>query len=361
MRKIAPASLVLFLVCLPALAAEDDGIKRMPNGKPDLSGVYDAGTVTPMDRLPEFGDNLYLTPEQARALEEEREAMWREIEADRKGGGADRKAPKKGGDGDNRFGGGGVGGYNAFWIDPGSEAVVVDGKFRTSIIYEPKNGRRPMMTPQAMRRMATNFASFIHDNDGTASWLDHDGPGPFDGPESLALAERCLLGFVGGPPLIPSLYNNYARIVQTENHVVIMAEMVHDARIVRIDDEHSPEDIDWWLGDGVGHWEGDTLVVNTRHFRDGQTGLPGGSANMHVEERFTRTADGNLLYHFRVDDPDSWTGPWAGEYTWQAKDSLVYEYACHEGNYAMGNVLRGARLLESEYDQPPGEGTGGGQ
>jgi len=357
MRKlIISSSVALLLIALPALAAEGDGIKRMPNGKPDLSGVYDAGTVTPVDRPPQYGENLYLAPEEAQAMEEEREAFWREVEEEGKGGGADRTAPVKGGDGDNRFGGGGVGGYNAFWIDPGSEAVVVDGKFRTSIIYEPKNGRRPQMTPAAMRRMATNFASFIHNNDGTASWLDHDGPGPFDGPETLALAERCLLGFVGGPPLLPSLYNNYARIVQTENHVVIMAEMVHDARIVRIDDEHSPDDVNWWLGDGVGHWDGDTLVVNTRNFRN-QTGLPGGSETMHVEERFTRTEDGNLLYHFKVDDPESWTAPWAGEYTWQAKDSRVYEYACHEGNYAMGNVLRGARLLESEYDQP--QSTGG--
>ena len=143
--------------------------------------------------------------------------------------------------------------------------------------------------------------------------------------------------------------------MQTENHVVIMAEMVHDARIVRIDDEHGPDGIDWWLGDGVGHWDGDTLVVTSRNFRN-ETGLPGGSETMVVEERFTRTEDGNLLYHFRVDDPNSWTAPWAGEYTWQAKDSRVYEYACHEGNYAMGNVLRGARLLESEYDQPQSSG-----
>jgi hypothetical protein len=347
MRKLTLASLALLLVALPALAAEGDGIKRMPNGKPDLSGVYDAGTVTPVDRPPQYGDNLYLTTEQAEAMEEERERLWRSIEEDRKGGGADRTAPKKGGDGDNRFGGGGVGGYNAFWIDRGTDVFEVDGKFRTSIIYEPKNGRRPAMTPAAMRRMATNFASFIHNNDGTASWLDQDGPGPFDGPETLALAERCLLGFVGGPPLLPSLYNNYARIMQTENHVVIMAEMVHDARIVPIDGEHGPDEIDWWLGDGVGRWDGDTLVVTTRNFRN-ETGLPGGSETMVVEERFTRTEDGNLLYHFRVDDPNSWTAPWAGEYTWQAKDSLVYEYACHEGNYGLTGILAGARRKNTE-------------
>lgn len=208
MRHISLVSIASLLLCgLPAFAAEGAGIKRLANGKPDLSGVYDAGTVTPVDRPAQFGNNLYLTSEQAKTLEEQTAAFWANAE-DSKGTGADREAPKKGGDGDNRFGGGGVGGYNAFWIDPGSEAVVVDGKFRTSIIYEPANGRRPPMTPAGMAKMADNFSSFTYNNDGTASWLNHDGPGPFDGPESLALAERCLLGFSGGPPMLPSLYNN---------------------------------------------------------------------------------------------------------------------------------------------------------
>jgi hypothetical protein len=344
----------LLLGSLSATVAAGSDIRRMPDGKPDLSGVYDAGTVTPVDRPPQFGDNLYLTPEQAQALEEQSKAFWVQAEANRQGG-ADREAPQAGGDGNNQFGAGGVGGYNAFWIDPGSEAVMVDGKFRTSIIYEPKNGRRPPMTPAGMRRMADNFSSFTYNNDGTASWLDHDGPGPFDGPEDLALAERCLLGFSGGPPMLPSLYNNYLRVVQTATHVMILNEMVHDVRTVRIDSEHDPADIRKWLGDSIGHWDGDTLVVETRNFRP-QTGLYGGDENLHVTERFRRTPEGNLHYHFRVEDPTAWTAPWAGEYEWQAKDSRVFEYACHEGNYAMGNILRGARLLESEYDKPPKTG-----
>ena len=353
MRKIAILILaVLFLVSLPAVAVED-AIERTSYGKPDLSGTYDAGTVTPVDRPANFGDNLYLTPEEAEKLEKTQAEFWAKAEAD-KGGAADRGAPPKGGDGDNRFGGGGVGGYNIFWIDPGSEAFMVDGKFRTSIIYEPKNGRRPRMTPGGMRKMAANFSSFAHNNDGTASWLDRDGPGPFDGPESLALAERCLLGFSGGPPMLPSLYNNYLRIMQTEEHVVILAEMVHDARIVRIDSEHGEEGHRKWLGDSIGYWDGDTLVVETKNFR-GDTGLYGGDENLHVTERFSRTPEGNLLYNFRVEDPSAWTAPWAGEYEWTAKDSRVYEYACHEGNYAMGNILRGARLLESEYKQGSGD------
>jgi len=341
----------VLLPLLPAAAEEGSSMRRMPNGKPDLSGTYDAGTVTPVDRPPQFGDNLYLTPEEAQALEEQSAQFWRQAE-ERRDGGADREAPQAGGDGNNMFGAGGVGGYNAFWIDPGSEAVMVDGKFRTSIIYEPGNGRRPPMTPQGMARMADNFSSFTHQNDGTASWLDHPGPGPFDGPEDLALAERCLLGFSGGPPMLPSLYNNYLRLIQTEDHVMILNEMVHDARIARFDSEHDPADARKWLGDSIASWDGDTLVIQTRNFRP-QTGLYGGDENLFVEERFTRMDNGDLEYHFRVEDPTAWTAPWAGEYDWKLRDSKVYEYACHEGNYAMGNILRGARLLESEYDQPP--------
>jgi hypothetical protein len=350
MRKALSLSIAAAVtLAAPTFAEDGTGIRRMANGKPDLSGTYDAGTVTPVDRPQQYGNSLYLSPEEAKKLEEQSAQFW--TAADQKNPeGSERTAPKKGGDGDNRFGGGGVGGYNAFWIDPGSKAVMVDGKFRTSIIYEPENGRRPPMTQAAMAKVADNFSSFTHQNDGTASWLDKGGPAPFDNPEDLALAERCLLGFSGGPPMLPSLYNNYLRIMQTDDRVVILAEMVHDARIVRIDGEHGPAEMKRWLGDGVGHWDGDTLVVETRNFR-GETGLPGGDENLVVTERFSRSKDGNLLYNFRVEDATAWTAPWAGEYEWRATDSRVFEYACHEGNYAMGNILRGARLLEAEHEQ----------
>ena len=150
-------------------------------------------------------------------------------------------------------------------------------------------------------------------------------------------------------PTIPSLYNNYKSITQTETHVVILQEMVHDARIIRLDDEHSPEDNRKWLGDSIGHWEGDVLVVETTNFRR-INGLPGADENLQVVERFSRQEDGNLYYDFTVTDDTVWTAPWSGRYIWQSKpDSKVYEYACHEGNYAMGNILRGARLLEAEW------------
>ena len=172
------------------------------------------------------------------------------------------------------------------------------------------------MTPAGMKKMMTNFASFAHDNDGTASWLDKEGPGPFDGPESLALAERCLLGFSGGPPMLPSLYNNYLRIVQADDYVMIMAEMVHDARVVKIDAEHDPSVPDEWLGDSVGYWDGDTLVVKTQNFRD-QTGIPGGSSSLtsrsgsRVPPRATctTTSGSRIRWRGRRPGPASTSGP----------------------------------------------------
>ena len=312
---------------------------------PDLSGFYDSGTQTPEQRPAAFGDRQFLTEAEAEELLKQATFLQTDenVISD-----PNRGAPVKGGDGNNAFGAGAVGGYNSFWVDPGSGLSSVDGKFRTSIIYDPPNGRRPAMTPRGMRKIAENFTSFSYTNDGTASWLENEGPGPFDGPESLALAERCLLGFSAGPPSMPGLYNNFKRIVQTEDHVMILLEMVHDARIIRLNSDHGSDENRKWLGDAVGRWEGDTLVVETKNFTP-YTGLYGGDENLHLTERFTKLDDGNLLYNFTVDDPTAWTKPWSGEYVWKSTDGKVYEYACHEGNYAMGNILRGARILESEY------------
>ncbi len=327
-------------------------IKRTSTGKPDFSGVYDTGTLTPLNRPKEFGDKQFMTREEADMVV--KKTLGAFAFADRESD-PDRGAPKKGGDGNNTAGAGGVGGYNAFWIDPGSEAFEIDGKFRTSIVYDPPNGRQPSLTPKAMQKMAAAYATFAHDNDGTASWLAHDGPGPFDGPESLAPSERCLISFSATVPTIPSLYNNYKEIVQTEDHVMILQEMVHDARIIRMNAEHGPDDVQSWLGDSVGHWDGDTLVVESKNFRP-VSGLGGADENLHVIERFNLLENGHIVYKFTVTDPTAWTAPWSGEYLWTAKDEKVYEYACHEGNYAIGNMLRGARLLESEWVPPD---TGG--
>ncbi|MDG2278865.1 MAG: hypothetical protein P8L31_12960 [Pseudomonadales bacterium] len=340
--------LTMALVGILVVSSASAEIKRTGSGKPDLSGFYDSGTLTPVDRPKEFGDKQFMSAEEAAAIVERTKSG---LAAANRESDPDREAPVQGGDGNNNSGAGGVGGYNAFWVDPGSFVSEVNGQFRTSIVYDPPNGRRPEMTVKGQAAMAANFASFAYQNDGSASWLANKGNGPFDGPETLALAERCLLGFSAGPPSLPGLYNNFKRIIQTEDHVMILLEMVHDARVIRIDAKHAPDTNRKWLGDAIGWWEGDTLVVETINFKQ-RTGLYGGDENLHLIERFSRLDDGNLLYNFTVTDPTIWTGPWSGEFVWKASVDKVYEYACHEGNYAMGNILRGARILEAEYDGP---------
>ena len=338
----------LMLVCSAAVA----DINRTASGKPDFSGHYDSGTLTPLNRPEELGDNQFMTSEEAAKIK----ADAAKANADALlASDPDREAPALGGGEVKTGGGGGTGGYNRFWLDFGSDASEVDGKFRTSIVYDPPNGRQPEMTDKGQKAMSDNFSSFSYVNDGTASWLDSDGPGPFDGPESLALAERCIVGFSAGPPMLPGVYNNYKRIVQTEDHLMILMEMVHDARIIRINSEHGPDSDRLWLGDSIGWWEDDTLVVDTINFRK-QTGLYGGDENLHLVEHFEMLENGNLHYDFTVEDATAWTAPWSGSYAWKASDEKVFEYACHEGNYAMGNILRGARMLEAEYVPQAGGG-----
>ena len=206
------------------------------------------------------------------------------------------------------------------------------------------------MTPEAQAERASR-AAFFRPNTGTAWWLENDlnAPGPYDEPEIRPHSERCLLGFgsTAGPPMLPVLYNNHKRIVQTRDTVMILVEMVHDARIIRMNQAHAPSEIRTWLGDSVGHWDGDTLVVDTTNFRD-TPALGQASRNLHVVERFTRVDAETLLYHFTVDDPTVWTAPWSGEYVWPASENKVYEYACHEANYSFGGILRGARVLEAD-------------
>ncbi len=334
---------MLTLTCLACVAVNAD-IKRTATGAPDLSGFYDSASLTPLDRPEALGDQQFMSREEAAKVTAGTRAFLAASSAESN---PDREAPPLGGEGEKTGGGGGTGGYNTFWLDLGDSVVEIDGKIRTSIIYDPPNGRQPPMTPAGEKKRADNFTSFTYVNDGSASWLDSEGPGPFDGPEQLALAERCLLGFSAGPPSIPGPYNNFKRIIQTDDHVMILLEMVHDARVIRLDSQHAPASQRTWLGDSIGYWKGDTLVVDTTNFKH-HTGLYGGDENLHLIEHFTRLEDGNLLYNFTVNDPTAWTAPWSGEFVWKNSENKVYEYACHEGNYAMGNILRGARLLEQE-------------
>jgi hypothetical protein len=327
---------------------------RTPDGRPDFTGIYNVATITPVERPDGLGNRLVLTDEEAKALEQYEVQRNEKDLAPVKG---DREAPPVGGDrsptksyleGLFRAGGGTVGGYNLIWINPGDRVVEVDGQKRTSLVVDPVDGHVPPMKAEARER---NVALRTRQVSPDAAEGAAAGPsGTYDGPEARPLAERCLLGFgsTSGPPTLPNyFYNNLKQIVQTRDTVMILNEMVHDARIVRIGGSHMPSNIRRWMGDSVGHWEGDTLVVETTNFTN-KTQFRGSSENLRVVERFTRSADGNLLYRFTVEDSATWDRPWTGEYPWVASPEPMYEYACHEGNYALGGVLRGARLQESE-------------
>ncbi|HUP02208.1 MAG TPA: hypothetical protein VM737_11920 [Gemmatimonadota bacterium] len=345
-QRLDLLAIVALAVLAPALAWGEDAksIPRTPDGRPDLSGTYDVATLTPLQRPAHFGDQLFLTPEEAARIEEEERA--RMVLANQESD-PDREAPPEGGDG-SEGAAGNVGGYNAFWIDRGTGAFEIDGKYRTSILVDPPNGQFPPVTPEVSQRAASQRRQF-RENRGDAWWVGLEGPGPYDDPELRGLGERCLLGFgsTSGPPMLPVLYNNLKKIVQTPDHVTILVEMNHDARVVRMNSEHLPPEIRRWMGDSVGWWEGDTLVVDTTNFNDSPA-LRQADRNLHVVERFTRIDRDRLLYQFTVEDPTVWTEPWSGEYIWPATGDRVFEYACHEGNYALGNILRGARLLEAE-------------
>jgi hypothetical protein len=317
----------------------------MPDGHPDLQGTYDLATITPLERPP--GASAVYTAEEARKLETAA-ALQRE-KGDQAISG-NRTAPPKGGDG-SVGAAGNVGGYNSGWLDPGSVYTVVDGQKRSSIVVDPPNGRVPPMTAEAMKRAAAGRARPTSDAQENSNDPGLEkAPGAYDDPERRPLGERCLLGFgsTSGPPALPDyFYNNLHQIVQTPDAVMILTEMVHDARIVRMNAQHLPQNIRLWLGDAVGHWEGDTLVVDTTNFTN-KTRFRGSTENLHVVERFSRLDDHTLLYRFTIEDPATWTRPWTGEYAWPATDGHIYEYACHEANYALTDILKGARLREKE-------------
>ena len=356
-RGLSGALIVLLLSgCAPPADSEPSATQASgpdTSGHPDLSGYYDLATLTPLQRPKEYGNNLYLTPEEADAIARAEAELTALRDQNR---GPATEAPPVGGappvglgdEAREQSGAGAVGGYNNAYVDRGTAVVMIDGKFRTSILTEPEDGRIPDMTPEAMA-VAMERRKFYRPNTGEAWWVAMDGPGPYDGPESLSDSERCLTGFgsTGGPPMLPVLYNNMKQIVQTEDHVMILVEMVHDARIVRLNSEHLPADVRHWYGDSIGWWEGDTLVVETTNFNDSPA-LFAATRDLQVVERFRRIDDSDLLYSFTVSDPNVWTQSWGGEYLWRGSDQRVYEYACHEGNYSMEGMLRGARLLERE-------------
>jgi hypothetical protein len=224
--------------------------------------------------------------------------------------------------------------YNQFWADAGTHLIDINGEKRTSIIIDPANGRIPALRPDAQARNAARREQMA-------------ALGANAGPESRSLGERCILSFgsSAGPPMLPLMYNSNYQIVQTKDTVMILVEMVHDARVIRIGGKHPARHIRKWMGDSIGRYEGDTLVVETTNFHE-QQAFQGASADRKVIERFTRIAPNKILYRFTVEDPSSFAQPFTGETAMVQSQGNIYEYACHEGNYAMPGILAGAREEE---------------
>ncbi len=335
-------------------------VPRTADGKPDLQGNWTNETQTPLERMGAQGTTL--TDAQATAIEQ-RAQLVEEIR-DRPSD-PNRAAPPKGGGtggfsapGQQSFieliseaAGGAVGGYNGFWLDPGLSVIRIDGVARSSIIIDPPNGRLPALTDAGKKRLAEIGARARKF-------------GEFDHPEMRPLADRCLVSFGSnaGPPMLPNyFYNNNYTIVQTKDHVMILTEMNHDARIIRLNvKEHAPANLRTWFGDSIGRWEGDTLVVETTNIHPMQLeqtsilwAYRGASENLKVTERFTRTGPDTIKYRFTMDDPSSFTAPFTGELPFNRIDEMVYEYACHEGNYAITNILSGERSREREGGKNP--------
>jgi hypothetical protein len=318
--------------------AATNRIPRMADGHPDFQGTYDIATITPIERPAGARGRLSLSEQEAAAVEgaEKNRVFERALPSD-----PNRDAPPLGGN---------VGGYNNFWIARGDRVIRVDGTPRSSLIVDPSDGRIPALTTEARQRNASlRFRNGPNPEDNEASPAAAD-PTAFDNPEQRPLGERCLLGFgsTSGPPTLPNyFYNNLKQIVQTPATVTILVEMVHDARIIRMNQPHLPSHVRKWMGDSVGRWEGDTLVVDTTNFTS-KTRFRGSTDNLHVVERFWYDADGVLMYRFTVDDPHTWEKPWTGEFPWPRTSESIYEYACHEGNHALEHIMRGARALERE-------------
>src|SRR5262245_11248704 len=318
----AVAALCMAGSALVAGQSKSSAVPRTPDGKPDLQGVWDFRTITPMERPKELADKATLTEQEAR----EWEAKNRRNQDQRDKGNARTVNGQESNNDVERA-------YNDFWWDFGTNAVKTR---RTSLVVDPPDGRIPALTDAAQKRAAERR---------------NRGERLAEGPEDRNNGERCILGFNAGPPMFPSAYNNNVQIVQTRDYVVIHNEMVHNARIVPIRPNRAaatiPPSPPQWNGVSRGYWDGNTLVVETRHFKD-ETAFGNSSDQLQLVERFTRNAPDTLIYEFTVTDPTTWTKPWTAQIPMMKSTDLMYEYACHEANYGMTNLLKGARFVEQE-------------
>ena len=291
---------------------------RLSDGRPDLHGFWSNASVSRMERPP--GYPLILSEQQAAELEG-RALFNVRLKTERDFVDPNAPAPEKG------KALPGVGNYDVAWTDPGAIVATIKGEKRSSYITYPADGKIPAMTEQgrAMRAAASR----------------RPGTG-YDNPEERGMSERCLIIGTNGPPFGNYLYNNNFQIVQTGDHVVIMSEMIHDARIARIGGEHRADDVQAWMGDSIARWDGDTLVVETRHIDPRSNGVFV-SQDGKITERFTRVSDNQILYEFEIDDPAVYTSAWRGQMPLTRLEDRLYEFACHEGNYGLINILEGGR------------------
>jgi hypothetical protein len=297
----------------PSKASKSWTAPRTADGHPDLQGVWSNATITPLERPGDLAGKQVFTPEEA--AEYQKEVVQRSNVDNRS---SDRTADV-------------ASAYNEFWFDRGTKVI---GSRRTALVIDPPDGRVPALTPKGQANLQQTLIRGV------------------DGPEDRSLAERCLLWRTAGPPMLPGPYNNYFQILQTSGSVAILSEMIHDVRVIPLDGRpHLPATVRLWMGDSRGHWKGDTLVVDTTNFTD-KTRFRGADENLHLTERFTRAGADSLLYEFTVDDPTAFAKPWTAQIPVTRSDERIFEYACHEGNYAMVDILAGARSAEKATASP---------
>ena len=324
-RLVSTVTVLLLMISMGSSAMAQDYVQPMTEfGVPDVQGVWNFKTRTGLERPDVYDgelevdettmlDKMMSTPDYIAALE---------------ANGAEAPGPQN------------VGGYNGWWITPGDALAFMNGKYRTSLIVDPVDGKIPWREEGQAARRAQQLQNPM-------------GLGDSDGPEGRTLSDRCLVSFSSTAPFMSSLYNNHMQIVQSPGHVVLLAEMVHNARVVRIGQDFRDLPFEQWLGDSIGYYEDGALVVETRNFNPWQVGKERlTSTNMRLTERFTRVADDTLHYSFTIEDPDLYTQPWTSEMPMYTGENL-YEYACHEGNYAMPAILAGARRHEADARATP--------
>ena len=322
--RLLAMMVVAGLLLTPASAAAQAGEYEPPRtswGAPDLQGVWDFRTLTPFERPVELGERAVLSEEEVAEFEAQRLAEFAV---------RDDQEPADV-----------VGNYNQFWFDPGNTAVETR---RTSLVVDPPDGRVPALITAAARKRAelerVRRGLLMHDVT-PGGWVEDMG--------TDALQVRCLVGFNSGPPMTPGGYNQNVQLFQTEDHVVLLNEMVHNSRIIPLDGRpHLDSGIRQWTGDSRGYWDGDTLVVETKNFLR-ETGFRRGSTDeqLNLTERFTRVSPDTLMYEAAIDDPTVWTTRWTYQIPMQLNEHPMYEYACHEGNYGLYNMLAGAREAEA--------------